>query len=87
MRLTSFTTVAIRLMGLLSIFYGMLMVIFMFLTIYMFSGFGPEERFPSGMGSMLVIQFLLPGLMVVFGVILIVASRSLAGVISSGLED
>jgi hypothetical protein len=86
MRLNSFTTIAIRLIGLMSIFYGILTIIFMALTFLMFSGFGAEGRFP-GMGSMLLIQFLLPGLMILFGGILISASRSLADSISRGLED
>ena len=82
MRLRSFTTVAIRLMGLMSIFYGVLMTIFMLLTFVMFS----EGRY-SGLGSVFLIQFMLPGLMIVFGIILIVASTSLGDSLSRGLED
>ena len=82
MRLRSFTTVAIRLLGLMSIFYGLLMIIFMLVTYVMFS----EGRF-SGMGSMIMVQLLLPGLMIVFGIVLIAASGSLADSLSRGLED
>jgi hypothetical protein len=83
MRLRSFTTVAIRLMGLMSIFYGVLMVLFMFVTMAMFS----EGRMMGGMGSVLFVQFLLPGLMVVFGIILIAASSALGDSLSRGLEE
>jgi hypothetical protein len=83
MRLRSFTIVAIRLLGLMSIFYGFLMIIFMILTVFMFS----EGRLYDGISSVLWLQLLLPVMMIVFGAILIAASRSLAGVISGGLED
>jgi inner membrane protein involved in colicin E2 resistance len=79
MRLQSFTTVAIRLMGVMSIFYGLLMVFFMLVTFFMFS----EGR----MGGVYMMQFLLPGLMIAFGVILIAVSRSLAASISGGLDE
>lgn len=82
MRLRSFTTVAVRLMGLMSIFYGVLMVVFMLLTYLMLSG-GRME----GMGSVLFFQFLLPGMMIIFGIILIVASPALGDSMSKGLED
>jgi hypothetical protein len=82
MRLKSFTTVAIRLMGLMSIFYGLLMVIFMLMTLFMFS----EGRM-GGLGSVFLMQFLLPGLMIAFGVILIAASPAIAGAIAGGLDD
>jgi hypothetical protein len=82
MRLKSFTTVAIRLMGLMSIFYGLLMVFFMLLTFTMFS----EARM-GGLGSVFLVQFILPGIMIVFGFILIAISPTLADAISRGLED
>lgn len=82
MRLRSFTTVAIRLMGLMSIFYGVLMIAFLLTTYLMLA----EARM-SSLGSVFLIQFLLPGMMMIFGIILIGASSSLAGVISGGLED
>jgi hypothetical protein len=82
MRLRSFTTVAIRLMGLMSIFYGFLMILFMILTYLIFS----EGRM-YGMSSLVWIQLLLPIMMIVSGAILIAGSRSLAGMISGGLED
>jgi hypothetical protein len=82
MRLQSFTTVAIRLMGLMSIFYGLMMIAFMFMTFLMFS----EGRM-GGLGGMFMMQFLLPGLMIVFGIILIIASRSLGASIAGGLEE
>jgi hypothetical protein len=84
MRLRSFTTVAIRLMGLMSIFYGVLMVIFMLMTYVMLSD---GRMGMSGMGSMLFFQFLLPGLMIVFGIVLIVASPALGDSLSRGLEE
>lgn len=85
MRLRSFTTVAIRLMGLMSIFYGVLMVFFMFVTMAMFSS---DARMGGmSMGSVFFVQFLLPGLMIVFGVVLIAASPALADSITRGLED
>jgi formate hydrogenlyase subunit 4 len=86
MRLRSFTTVAIRLMGLLSIFYGLITLIFIAMTMFVFSDMAGGGRYP-GMGSMLALQFLLPALMLIFGIILIAASRSLADSISGGLED
>jgi hypothetical protein len=82
MRLQSFTTVAIRLMGLMSIFYGLLTVCFMFMTFVMFS----DSRM-GGLGGVFLMQFLLPGLMIAFGIILIAASRSLAASIAGGLDD
>jgi hypothetical protein len=86
MRLKSFTTVAIRLIGMMSIFYGLITLIFIAMTLFVFSDMGTGGRFP-GMGSMLALQFLLPALMLIFGIILIVASRPLADSISGGLED
>jgi hypothetical protein len=69
-------------MGVMSIFYGLLMVAFMFMTFFMFS----EGRM-GGLGGMFMMQFLLPGLMIAFGIILIIASRSLGASISGGLEE
>jgi hypothetical protein len=86
MRLKSFTTVAIRLIGLMSLVYGLLTLIFMALTFFVFSDLGSVSRLP-GVGSMLWIQFLLPALMVLLGIFLIASSRSLAGLLSSGLEE
>ncbi|HUQ34218.1 MAG TPA: hypothetical protein VM095_19000 [Pyrinomonadaceae bacterium] len=82
MRLQSFTTVAIRLLGLMSIFYGLLMIAFMLVTFLMFS-----EGRTGGLGGMFMMQFLLPGLMIAFGIILIIASRSLGASIASGLDE
>jgi hypothetical protein len=82
MRLQSFTTVAIRLMGLMSIFYGLLTVAFMLVTFFMYS----EGRM-GGLGVMYLMQFLLPGLMIAFGIVLIIASRSLGASISGGLDE
>ncbi len=87
MRLRSFTTVAIRLLGLLSIAYGLITIIFLGATIYMFSDMAGGRFSGSGMGSMLAIQFLLPSLMIILGIILIAFSRPLADAISGGLED
>ncbi|HKQ99786.1 MAG TPA: hypothetical protein VJT09_03885 [Pyrinomonadaceae bacterium] len=83
MRLKSFTTVAIRLMGLMSIFYGVLMTIFLLVTFFMFSG----GAYTSGLGSVFLMQFLLPALLVVAGLILIAISTSLGESLSRGLED
>lgn len=85
MRLRSFTIVAIRLIGLILILYGIITIIFMLMTIFMFSGMAGAAF--SEMGSVIWIQFLLPGLIIVFGVILMAASNSLGEQISSGLED
>jgi hypothetical protein len=82
MRLRSFTTVAIRLIGMMSIFYGALMVVFMLVTFAMFS----ETRM-GGLGSVFFIQFLLPGLMIVFGIVLIAASQALGDSLSRGLDE
>ena len=88
MRLRSFTTVAIRLIGLLSVFYGLIMLIFIAMTYFVFSDLGSAGRFGgSGLGPMLMLQFLLPGLMLIFGIILIVASPVLADALSKNLED
>jgi hypothetical protein len=82
MRLRSFTTVAIRLLGLMSIFYGFLIILFMILTYLIFSVGRMYE-----MSSMSWLQLLLPLMMIVFGAILIAGSRFLAGMLSGGLED
>ena len=88
MRLRSFTTVAIRLIGMMSVFYGLLMLIFIAVTYFMLSDLGSGGRFGgSGLGSMLMIQFLLPGLMLIFGIVLIAASAPLGAAISKGLEE
>ena len=86
MRLKSFTTVAIRLIGLMSLIYGFMTLIFMALMFFVFSDLGSAGRFP-GMNSMIWIQFLLPGLMILLGIILIAVSRSLGDMLSRGLED
>jgi hypothetical protein len=86
MRLKSFTTVAIRLIGMMSVFYGLITLIFIAMTLFVFSDMASGGRFP-GMGSMLALQFLLPALMLIFGIILIAFSRPLADSISGGLED
>jgi hypothetical protein len=82
MRLKSFTAVAIRLMGLMSIFYGVLMLIYILVTYTILS----EGRM-SYMGSVIMTQLLLPGTLIVFGFIFIGISRLLGDVISRGLED
>jgi hypothetical protein len=66
----------------MSIFYGLLTVIFMGATFLMFS----EGRM-GGMGSIFLMQFLLPGIMILFGFILIGISRPLAATLANGLED
>lgn len=87
MRLKSFTTVAIRLIGLMSLIYGLMTLIFMALMFFVFSDLGSMGRGMPGVGSMIWIQFLLPGLMILLGIILIAASRSLGESLSRGLED
>jgi hypothetical protein len=87
MRLRSFTTVAIRLLGLLSIAYGLITIIFVAVTIYMFSDMAGGRFSGSDMGSMLTIQFLLPAMMIILGIILIALSRPIADAISGGLEE
>lgn len=86
MRLRSFTTVAIRLIGLMSLIYGLLTLLVMALMFFVFSDMA-SMRGVSGMGSMIWIQFLLPGLMILLGIILIATSRALGDSLSRGLED
>lgn len=86
MRLKSFTTVVIRIIGMMSIIYGLMTIIFILLTLSMFSDLASGGRL-SGMGSIIWLQLLLPILMFVIGIILIAASRSLANLLSGGLED
>lgn len=86
MRVRSFTTVAIRLFGLISIVYGVMMFIFILFTMFVLSGMMRDTGMP-GMGSAMSIQFILPVLMIVLGVILMAASRSLGDSLSRGLED
>jgi hypothetical protein len=83
MRVKSFTIVAIRLIGLLSIAYGLMTFIFILFTMFMLS----DVMGRAGMGSAISMQFILPVLMIVLGVVLLVASRSLGGTLSRGLED
>jgi hypothetical protein len=88
MRLRSFTTVAIRLIGMMSIFYGLITLIFIAMTFFVFSDLGAGGRFGgSELGSMLMLQFLLPSLMLILGIVLIAASGPLADAISKGLEE
>ena len=87
MRLKSFTTVAIRLIGLMSLIYGLITLVVMALMFFVFSDLASMGRGMPGVGSMIWIQFLLPGLMILLGIILIAASRALAESLSSGLED
>lgn len=87
MRLKSFTTVAIRLIGLMSLIYGLMTLIFMALMFFVFSDMASMGGRVPGMGSMIWIQFLLPGLMILLGIILIAASRALGDSLSRGLED
>lgn len=86
MRLRSFTTVVIRIIGMMSIIYGLMTLIFVLITISMISGYASGLG-ASGLGSMIGMQLLLPILMCVIGIVLIAASRSLANALSGGLED
>jgi hypothetical protein len=86
MRVRSFTIVAIRLFGLISIVYGLMTFIFILFTMFMLSDMMRSSGM-SGMGSALSMQFILPVLMIVLGVVLMVVSRSLGDTLSRGLED
>jgi hypothetical protein len=86
MRLRSFTTVIIRIIGMMTIIYGLMTLIFVLFTISMMSGLGSSMGV-SGMGSVIMMQLLIPALMCVIGIVLIGASRSLAKAICGGLED
>ena len=86
MRLRSFTTVVIRIIGMMSIIYGLMMLIFVLFTISMITGIGSEMGSP-GMGTMIWLQLMLPILMCVLGIALIAASRRLAKALCGGLED
>lgn len=83
MRVKSFTTVAIRLIGLISIVYGLMTFIFILFTMFMLS----DVMGRAGMGTALTMQFILPVMMIVLGIILMVVSRSLGDSLSRGLED
>ncbi|HJU56957.1 MAG TPA: hypothetical protein VJ715_20395 [Pyrinomonadaceae bacterium] len=89
MRTRSFATVVLRIIGLMSIIYGLMTLIFILATLSIFSGMasGPGMSGLSGMGSMIMLQFLLPTLMITLGALLIAASRALAGVLTRDLED
>jgi hypothetical protein len=71
----------------MSIIYGLITLLFMLLTYSMLSGFGSQRGLPSGMGSMLWLQLLLPILMCVLGLILLLGGRSIGNLICSGLDD
>jgi hypothetical protein len=83
MRVRSFAIVAIRLIGLLSIIYGLMTFIFLLFTMFMLS----DMMGRAGMGSAVSVQFVLPVLMILLGIILMVVSRSLGDSLSRGLED
>ena len=85
MRVKSFTTVVLRIIGLMSIIYGVMMLLFILVTLSMMSGLSGMSA--PGMGSMFMLQLLLPGLMILLGIVLIAASRSLAGTLTRDLED
>jgi hypothetical protein len=87
MRLRSFSTVVIRIIGMMSIIYGLITLLFMLLTYSMLSGFGAGGGFPPGMGTMIWLQLLLPILMSVLGLILLLGGRSIGNLICSGLDD
>lgn len=82
MKTRSFTTVVIRIIGMMSIVYGLMTALFIFVTLSMISGFPGEA-----MGSIIWMQMMLPIMMVVLGLVLIAASRTLGGALSVGLED
>ncbi|HEX8844221.1 MAG TPA: hypothetical protein VF791_06240 [Pyrinomonadaceae bacterium] len=87
MKLKSFSTVAIRIIGLMTIVYGILAMLYIVISfLFLFKDLGPEASY-AGLGSMLLLQFLLPMLMVLVGIILIAASRALSNSICSGLEE
>lgn len=86
MRIRSFTTVVLRIIGLMSIIYGLMTLLFIIVTLSTFSGMVPGPGL-SGMGSMIMLQFLLPTLMIALGAVLIAASRALAGALTRDLED
>ncbi len=86
MRIRSFATVVLRIIGLMSIIYGLTTLIFILATLSVFSGMAAGPGL-SGMGSMIMLQFLLPTLMIALGALLIAASRALGGVLTRDLED
>jgi hypothetical protein len=67
----------------MSVIYGIVTLLFLLLTYYMLS----EGGFPSGMGSMIWLQLLLPILMCVIGLVLIFGGRAIGNAICSGLDD
>ncbi len=86
MRITSFTTVVFRIIGVMTIIYGLMMLLFILLTISTMSGFVGMGGAP-GMGSVFMLQLFLPGLMILLGIILIAASRALGGALTRDLEE
>jgi hypothetical protein len=86
MRIQSFTTVVLRIIGLMSIIYGLMTLLFILVTLSAFSGLGTGQGL-SGMGSFVMLQFLLPALMIALGAVLIGASRALAGALTRDLEE
>lgn len=85
MRIRSFATVVFRIIGVMTIIYGLMMLLFILTTLAAVSGYSGMGM--SGMGSMLMMQFLLPALMILLGIILIAASRALGGAITRDLEE
>jgi hypothetical protein len=85
MRIKSFTTVVLRIIGLMTIIYGLMMLLFILVTLAAASGYSGASL--SGMGAMIMLQFLLPALMILLGIILMAASRALAGTLTRDLED
>ena len=85
MRIKSFTTVAFRIIGVMTIIYGVMMLLFILMTLSMMSGLSGMSA--PGMGSMFMMQLLLPALMILLGIILIAASRALGGALTRDLED
>ena len=85
MRITSFTTVVFRIIGVMTIIYGLMMLLFILVTFSMMSGLSGMNA--PGMGSMFMMQLLLPALMILLGIILIAASRALGGALTRDLEE
>ena len=85
MRIKSFSTVVIRIIGMMTIIYGLITLLYIAIMYFMFADFGPGAR--TMMGSMLWLQLLLPILMIVIGLVLIAAGRSLSNAICSGLDE
>lgn len=85
MRIRSFATVVFRIIGVMTIIYGLMMLLFILVTLSMMSGLSGMST--SGMGSVMLMQFLLPALMILLGIILIAASRALGGALTRDLDD